>query len=93
MRALFGLRLRGEVNLYRREFLLAHAIEHRADGFFGNTELLIRAVRAGARAVRIPVRVRPRVAGRSTGRDLGQIWRVVKETAKLRARLTFEALR
>lgn len=88
MRVAFGLRARGEVNLYRRA--LIDGIETRSDGFFGNTELLIRAVRRGARVAAVPVRIRPRAAGVATGRSPRRIAQAMWETIKLRWRLTWE---
>jgi glycosyltransferase involved in cell wall biosynthesis len=91
MRVLFGLRMRGEVNLYRRA--VVKNIGATSDGFFGNTELLIRALRAGARAVRVPVRFRERAAGRATGRDPRRILQVFRETARFFVRLQLERFR
>lgn len=88
MRLLFGLNARGEVNLYRRATLLGVDVHSR--GFFGNTELLIRVVRKGARVAACPIQIRDRVAGRSTGRDPRRIAQVLRETATLRARLWWE---
>ena len=91
MRVLFGLRMRGEVNLYRRETVAG--LGATSDGFFGNTELLIRALRAGGRAVCVPVRFRERVAGVPTGRDPRRILQVVRETARFFVRLQAERFR
>ena len=91
MRVLFGLRMRGEVNLYRRAALDGMAAT--SDGFFGNTELLIRALRKGARAMAVSVRFRERAAGRATGRDPRRILQVFGETARFFLRLQLERLR
>jgi len=91
MRWLFGLRMRGEVNLYRRSIL--DGLAATSDGFFGNTELLIRVLRKGARAVPVSVRFRERVAGHATGRDPRRILQVFRETAGFFLRLQMERFR
>jgi len=91
MRGLFGLRMRGEVNLYRRATV--ENLGATSDGFFGNTELLIRALRAGARAVCVPVRFRERAAGIATGRDPRRILQVCRETGCFFVRLQVERFR
>jgi len=91
VRVLFGLRMRGEVNLYRRSAV--EGLAATSDGFFGNTELLIRVLRRGARSVAFPVRFRERVAGQATGRDPRRIFQLFGETARFFARLQMERFR
>jgi glycosyltransferase involved in cell wall biosynthesis len=84
VRALFGLRVRDidcAFKVFHRPVLEALPIE--SLGAFVNTELLVRATRAGFRIVEVPVTHRPRRAGRAKGATPRVIVRALLELAVL----------
>lgn len=84
---LFGVWLRDLhwVKLYRRGVLDRVTIESRTP--MVDTELLIKARRAGARIVEIDLPHHPRTAGRSTGASLSRLVRTFMDLWKLRWRM------
>jgi glycosyltransferase involved in cell wall biosynthesis len=84
VRALFGLRVRDidcAFKVFRRPVLDALPIA--SIGAFVNTELLLRARRAGFRIREVPVTHHPRVAGRAKGATPRVIGRALAELATL----------
>jgi glycosyltransferase involved in cell wall biosynthesis len=84
VRALFGLRVRDidcAFKVIHRPVLEALPIE--SLGAFVNTELLVRATRAGFRVIEVPVTHRPRVAGRAKGAMPRVIVRALVELSAL----------
>jgi len=84
VRALFGLRVRDidcAFKLFRREVIDDLPIE--SLGAFVNTELLVRASRAGARIFQLPVTHRARRFGRQSGAHPRVIARALVELASL----------
>lgn len=89
VRALFGLRIRDidcAFKLFRRPVL--DALEVASIGAFVNTEILVRARRAGFRIREVPVSHHPRRAGRATGASPRVIWRAIVELSTLYRELT-----
>lgn len=77
---LFGLWIRDidcAFKLIKREIIEQANLE--ANGALINTELLVKAKRAGARSIQIPVSHYPRSEGKSSGANIGVIMRAVKE--------------
>jgi glycosyltransferase involved in cell wall biosynthesis len=92
VRVLFGLRVRDidcAFKVFHRSVLEALTIE--SIGAFVNTELLVRATRAGFRIVEVPVSHRPRRAGRATGASPRVIVRALWELVWLARRLRPDA--
>jgi len=84
VRTLFGLRVRDidcAFKVFRRSVI--EALPLASIGAFVNTELLLRARRAGFRIREVPVSHRPRVAGRSKGATLRVIARALVELGLL----------
>jgi glycosyltransferase involved in cell wall biosynthesis len=84
VRALFGLRVRDidcAFKIFRRPVL--DALEMASIGAFVNTEILVRAKRAGFRIREVPVSHRPRPAGRAKGASPRVILRAVVELSLL----------
>jgi glycosyltransferase involved in cell wall biosynthesis len=84
VRALFGLRVRDidcAFKVFRRPVLEALPIA--SLGAFVNTELLLRARRAGFRIREVPVTHHPRVAGRAKGASPRVVGRALVELATL----------
>ena len=84
VRALFGLRVRDidcAFKVFRRPVLDALPIA--SIGAFVNTELLVRARRAGFRIREVPVTHHPRVAGRAKGASPRVVARAVLELLTL----------
>lgn len=89
VRALFGLRVRDidcAFKVFRRPVL--DALEMASIGAFVNTEILVRARRAGFRIREVPVSHHPRPAGRATGASPRVIWRAIVELSTLYRELT-----
>lgn len=76
------------VKLYRRSVLDRLTIVSRTP--MVDTELLIRAQKAGAKIVHLSLPHHPRTAGRSTGATLSRLVRTFADLWKLRWRLWFE---
>ena len=84
VRALFGLSVRDidcAFKVFRRPVI--EALPLASIGAFVNTELLLRARRAGFRIREVPVTHRPRIAGRSKGATLRVIARALLELGSL----------
>ena len=84
VRALFGLRVRDidcAFKVIHRPVIEALPIA--SLGAFVNTELLVRATRAGFRIVEVPVTHRPRVSGRAKGATPRVILRALLELGSL----------
>jgi glycosyltransferase involved in cell wall biosynthesis len=84
MRLLFGLSLRDidcAFKVYRADLL--RTIDLATTGALINTELLVKAQRAGARIVEVGVRHFPRPTGESSGGSARVILRAVRETVWL----------
>ena len=93
VRALFGLRVRDidcAFKVFRRPVI--DAIEVASIGAFVNTEILVRARRAGFRIREVPVSHHPRVAGRAKGASLRVVCRAILELSTLYRELTRPAL-
>jgi len=89
VRALFGLRVRDidcAFKVFRRPVL--DGIEVASIGAFVNTEILVRARRAGFRIREVPVSHHPRVAGRAKGATLRVVARAIVELSQLYRELT-----
>ena len=89
VRALFGLRVRDidcAFKVFRRPVL--DALEVASIGAFVNTEILVRARRAGFRIQEVPVSHHPRVAGRAKGVSLRVVARAIAELSMLYRDLT-----
>lgn len=89
VRGLFGLRVRDidcAFKVFRRPVL--DAIDIASIGAFVNTEILVRARRAGFRIREVPVSHHPRVAGRAKGASPRVVWRAVVELSTLYRELT-----
>jgi glycosyltransferase involved in cell wall biosynthesis len=87
--ALFGLRVRDidcAFKVFRRPVL--DVIEVASIGAFVNTEILVRARRAGFRIREVPVSHHPRVAGRAKGATLRVVGRAIVELSMLYRELT-----
>jgi glycosyltransferase involved in cell wall biosynthesis len=88
VRAVFGLRVRDidcAFKLFRREVI--DAIPIASVGAFVNTEILLRAQRAGFRIHQVPVSHRPRRHGRQSGARPRVILRALLEVARFRREL------
>jgi glycosyltransferase involved in cell wall biosynthesis len=84
VRVVYGLPVRDvdcAFKLFRREVLEGMPIASR--GAFVNTEILVRARRAGHRIHEVPVSHRPRLHGRQSGARPGVIWRALVEFRSL----------
>jgi len=89
VRALFGLRVRDidcAFKVFRRPVI--DAIEVASIGAFVNTEILVRARRAGFRIHEVPVSHHPRVAGRAKGVSPRVVVRAIVELSMLYRELT-----
>jgi len=89
VRGLFGLRVRDidcAFKVFRRPVL--DAIEVASIGAFVNTEILVRARRAGFRIREVPVSHHPRIAGRAKGASPRVVWRAIVELSTLYRELT-----
>lgn len=89
VRALFGLRVRDidcAFKVFRRP--VVDALEVASIGAFVNTEILVRARRAGFRIQEVPVSHHPRVAGRAKGASLRVVVRAIVELSMLYRELT-----
>jgi hypothetical protein len=88
VRTVFGLRVRDidcAFKLFRREVI--DAIPIASVGAFVNTEILLRAQRAGFRIHQVPVSHRPRRHGRQSGARPRVILRALLEVARFRREL------
>ncbi len=88
VRALFGLRVRDidcAFKLFHRRVL--EAIPIASLGAFVNTEMLVRAERAGFRIQQVPVTHHPRRHGRQSGARPRVVWRALVELTKLHREL------
>jgi glycosyltransferase involved in cell wall biosynthesis len=92
IRLLFGVKFRDTawVKMIRRD--LAARISPESDGFFWETEVLVRARRLGARFVEVEVGSRPRRFGRSSAGTLLQSVKVFGRMLRFRVRLWVESI-
>jgi glycosyltransferase involved in cell wall biosynthesis len=89
VRVLFGLRVRDidcAFKVFRRP--VVDALEVASIGAFVNTEILVRARRAGFRIQEVPVSHHPRVAGRAKGASPRVVARAIVELSMLYRELT-----
>jgi glycosyltransferase involved in cell wall biosynthesis len=85
LRGLFGHfpRFQG-ILLFRRSLLAQHTLVSQGRGWIVLMEFILRATRAGARTLNLPINLRPRRSGTSKVNNLRSIWSNLRQVLELR---------